>query len=83
MSGVWRVTTILDLFRSSYFKTECRGTPPLRTPWDNFVLDTEVSSMQRSLGTLRYYNGTQNSVLITEVSSIQRSLNTLKGRWVE
>ena len=35
----------------------------------NGVLVTEVSSTQRSLGTLQYYTGTQNGVPITEVSS--------------
>ena len=36
------------------------------------VLNTEVSSIQRSFNTLQYYTGTQNGVLIIEVSSIQR-----------
>ena len=36
------------------------------------VLNTEVSSIQRSYYTLQYYNGTQNGVLITEVSTFQR-----------
>ena len=43
-----------------------------------FILITEVSSIQRSLNTLKYYTGTQNGVLIVEVSTFQRSLNTLK-----
>ena len=36
------------------------------------VLNTEVSSIERSLNTLQYYTGTQNGVLIIEVSAIQR-----------
>ena len=36
------------------------------------VLNTEVSSIQRSLNTLQYFTGAQNGVLITEVSAIQR-----------
>ena len=38
----------------------------------SLVLNTEVSSIQRSLNTLQYYTGTQNGVLITEVSTFQR-----------
>ena len=36
------------------------------------VLNTEVSSIQRSFNTLKYYTGTQNGVLIIEVSTFQR-----------
>ena len=36
------------------------------------VLNTEVSSIQRSFNTLQYYTGTQNGVLITEISTFQR-----------
>ena len=36
------------------------------------VLDTEVSSIQRSLNTLQYYTGTQDGVLIIEVSTFRR-----------
>ena len=36
------------------------------------VLNTEVSSIQRSLNTLQYYIGTRNGVLIIEVSTFQR-----------
>ena len=49
------------------------GTSLLRTFWDlNLVLNTEVSSIQRSIDTLLYYTGTQNGVLIIEVSIFQR-----------
>ena len=36
------------------------------------VLNTEVSSIQRSFTTLQYYTGTQNGVLIIDFSAIQR-----------
>ena len=36
------------------------------------VLNTEVSSIQRSFNTLLYYTETQNGVLITEVSTFRR-----------
>ena len=36
------------------------------------VLNTEVSSIQRSLSTLQYYTGTQIGVPIIEVSTFQR-----------
>ena len=56
-----------------YVYTAYTGTSLLRTLWDfNLVLNTEVSSIQRSFNTLQYYTGTQNGVLITEVSTFQR-----------
>ena len=36
------------------------------------VFNKEVSSIQKSFNTLKYYTGTQNGVLITEVSTFQR-----------
>ena len=50
------------------------GTSLLRTLWDVeiIVLITEVSSIQRSFNTLKYYTGTQNGVLVIEVSTFQR-----------
>ena len=55
----------------SYFMY--RGTSPLGALWDlSLVLDTEVSSIQRSCSTLLYCTGTQNGVLIIEVSTFQR-----------
>ena len=36
------------------------------------VLNTEVSSIQRSLDTLQYYTGTQKGVLIIEISTYQK-----------
>ena len=53
--------------------TVCGGTSLLWTLWTLIsVLNTEVSSIQRSFNTLQYYTGTQSGVLIMEVSAIQK-----------